>query len=101
MKEGSWNSINKDSFVGLIEYLKYGIPSMMMTFLEFCAYEVINIMAAYLGALELGASVILFNIICYMYMVISGFSFASSSLVGNSLGASQPKNARIYANISL
>ena len=34
-------------------------------------------------------------------MIISGFSFATSSLVGNCLGASQPKNARIYANISL
>ena len=29
VKEGSWHWINRDSFKGIIEYLRYGIPSMI------------------------------------------------------------------------
>ena len=34
-------------------------------------------------------------------MIISGFSYASSTLVGNSLGASRPADAKVYVNISV
>jgi len=101
VKEDSWHFINRDSFVGFTEYLRFGIPSILMTALEFWCYEIINMMAGYIGVLELGASAICFNIICIGYMFISGFSFVSSTLVGNSLGASRPADAKIYVNISI
>ena len=63
IRENSWHWINKDSFVGLVEYMKFGIPTIIMTAFEFWSYEVINMLAGYLGTLELGASAILFNII--------------------------------------
>eukprot|EP00344_Euplotes_crassus_P006670 CAMPEP_0197003344 /NCGR_PEP_ID=MMETSP1380-20130617/7642_1 /TAXON_ID=5936 /ORGANISM="Euplotes crassus, Strain CT5" /LENGTH=110 /DNA_ID=CAMNT_0042421829 /DNA_START=502 /DNA_END=834 /DNA_ORIENTATION=+ len=101
VKEGCWNWINKDSFVGLFEYLQYGLPAMMMVALEFWAFGVVNLIGGMVGELELAASVIIFNILEFVYMIPAGFGFAASTLVGNNLGDSNPKNARIYVNLSV
>lgn len=57
-------------------------------------------MAGFLGVHELGASVVIINITAFLYMVPLGISFIASSLVGNCLGASKPKTAKIHTNVS-
>ena len=101
IKEDSWHCINKDSFIGLLEYLKYGVPSMLMIALEYWAFELLSLLSGLLGEVELGASIIIFNITAFAYMLPLGFSFASNTLIGNNLGASKPKNAKTYLNISV
>lgn len=101
VKENSWHFINKDAFVGLIEYLRYGLPSMFLCVLEFWCFETLMLLSGLIGANTLGASVIIINIIAFLYMFPLGLSFSTSSLVGNSLGALRPGNAKMYANISI
>ena len=62
VKEGSWHWINKDSFTGIIEYLKYGVPSMLMIIIDNWSFEVILFMSGIVGVVELGANVIIYNI---------------------------------------
>ena len=58
-------------------------------------------MAGYIGPNEQGASLILLNISAFFYMSAVGVSFSSSTLVGNSLGAMKPANAKVYSNSSV
>ncbi len=46
---------------------------MLMTALEFWAFEIITVIAGIVGETELGASVILFNILAFVYMIPLGF----------------------------
>ena len=101
VKEGSWHWINKDSFTGIVEYLRYGIPSMVMIILESWWFEGLIIMSGFLGVDQLGASVITLNFQGIIYLVSLGGSISTSSLIGNSLGASNPENAKKYTNMGV
>jgi len=69
---------------------------MFMTILEFWCFESLLILSGYLGETQLGTSVIIINTIAMLYMFALGIGFSTSSLVGNSLGASKPINAKMY-----
>ena len=101
LKEGSWHFINRESFIGLIEYAKYGVPTMIMLWLEFWWFESLTLMSGYIGPNEQGASLILFTIEAFFYMSATGVSLSSSTLIGNSLGAMKPANVKIYLSVSI
>mmetsp|Transcript_33746 Transcript_33746/g.38862 ORF Transcript_33746/g.38862 Transcript_33746/m.38862 type:complete len:213 (+) Transcript_33746:446-1084(+) len=100
VKKDSWHCINADSFRGLVQYLQYGVPAMVMLILEFWCFEALMILAGYLGPNKQGASIILLNIAVFVFMIACGISLSTSSLVGNSLGALRPDNAKTYAKMS-
>ena len=101
VKEGCWTYINSDSFKGLYEYLTYSVPCYIMIALECWGFEMLSIYSGYIGVKELGTSIILINIIIFLFMVPLGISFIASSMVGNNLGGNRPRIARIYAESSL
>ena len=101
VREDSWHFVNKHSFIGLIEYLKYGAPSMVMIVLEAWCFQSLMLMSFSLGANELSVSVITLNIEGIVYLIAIGSSFAVSGLIGNSLGGSHPENAKKYATMSI
>mmetsp|Transcript_4694 Transcript_4694/g.3950 ORF Transcript_4694/g.3950 Transcript_4694/m.3950 type:complete len:204 (+) Transcript_4694:653-1264(+) len=101
VKPNSWNYINSDSFTNLIGYLKYGAPAYVMLAFEIWGFEALSIMSGYVGVYELGASIIVINIVGFFYMIPLGISFIASSLVGNNLGANKPRVAKVYTNVSL
>ncbi|CAI2365570.1 unnamed protein product [Moneuplotes crassus] len=100
VRENSMHWINKDSFVGLWQYMKYAIPAMMLTALEYCAFEATTIIGGTIGESELAACVILFNVVAFVYMVPLGFCYAANTLVGNNLGAMNVKNVNIYRDLA-
>lgn len=99
IRDNCWLPISKQSFWNLGEYLKYGLPSMIMLLFECWAFELLIFTVGILGEKELAVFVICFNIVMYAYMIPLGFQFAINSWVGNSLGASKPKTAKIYVNV--
>ncbi|CAI2365265.1 unnamed protein product [Moneuplotes crassus] len=99
IRENCWHSFSSESFKNLGEYLKYGIPSMIMLLFECWAFELLIFMVGIIGEKELGVFVICFNIVMYVFMIPMGCSFAANACIGNSLGASKPKTARIYSNV--
>lgn len=101
VKEKSWHWYNSDSFRGIWEFLKIGIPSILMVALECWCFEVLTIFSGYLGTNEQGATIIIINISGTLFMMPLGLSFATSNLVGSSLGAGKPQVAKRYAKIAI
>ena len=56
-------------------------------------------MSGYIGENELAAQVVIYNICVLCFMIAYGVSVAASTLVGNSLGAENEKQAKRYANM--
>ena len=69
LKENSWHFINKDSFSGLLEYMRFGGPSLLMLLLEFWWFQILSVMAGYLGPNEQGASIIASNLGSLLFMI--------------------------------
>lgn len=99
--EESWHFYNSDSFIGLWDYLKLAVPSAMMLCLEWWVFEGVSIEAGWLSTEELGAYIVLFNLITLLFQVPLGLSFALNSFVGNSMGDNKPKTAKRYFQISI
>jgi Na+-driven multidrug efflux pump len=57
----AWFLPNKESFQGIIEYLKLGIYSLFMSILYVWSMEIIIILSGYLSIDETSASVIALN----------------------------------------
>lgn len=96
VKEGCWHFINKDSFTGYFEFLRFAIPSFLNLGLEVWSFQFIHFRAGFLGTTQLGASVILMNLQTFLFMAPFGTSLVASSIIGNSLGASKPRTANMY-----
>jgi multidrug resistance protein, MATE family len=100
VKVDSWHFINADSFKGILEYLKYGIPSLFMIVFELWCFEVMVIIAGIIGINEQAAAVILINFGGLLFMASLGMYFTTSSLIGNNLGAMRTGDARVYVKVS-
>ena len=62
-----------DAFRGWGMYLKLSIPSMLMYCPEWWSFEILIIMAGYIGVNEQAVLTIHFNILCTMWMLALGF----------------------------
>ncbi|CAI2366216.1 unnamed protein product [Moneuplotes crassus] len=100
LKPQSWHCINGDSFTGLLEYLEFGVPSMIMLLLEVWGFEVLTLIAGTLGENELGASIICVTFDALIYQIALGMSIALSSLIGNNLGSGRIRNSQIFINLA-
>ena len=101
LRKDSWHCFNKDSFTGILEYLRFGLPSMFMIVLEFLCFEGLIIISGYLSLEEQTACIVLFNVLAAAFMCWTGISIAASNLVGNSLGANKPHKAKTFANATI
>ena len=90
-----------DAVRGLCEYLKYGTPSMLMLVQELWSFEVLMLLAGFLGPTYQAVHVIMLNIDTVLFQVSLGIAIAVSNKVGNSLGEGLPKVAKTYFYISL
>ena len=72
---------------GLIDYFKEGIPSIGMLSLEWWAYEIMTVFAAYISLKATAAQVILINLASLFFMPVLGLQISASVLVGQRIGA--------------
>jgi len=77
-------------FTDLFIYLKLGIPSAIMTMSEFVIFEIMTLMAAYVGAVALATISVVVNILSIGYETTGGLSTALTSLIGRLLGEEKP-----------
>lgn len=84
-----------------MEYLKYGLPSMLMILIKFYCIESLMIMSGYIGVTEQGASVIIFNFTAFLFMGPLGMGFSAGNLVGTNLGTGKAATAKRYADVCL
>ncbi|KDO29558.1 hypothetical protein SPRG_05514 [Saprolegnia parasitica CBS 223.65] len=95
---------NKAVAVGnLREFFRFGIPGLLLSTMEYAAYEILTLMAGWLPnhKVMIGINSIVQNVILMLYMVYTGISIATTIRVGNLLGANRPDDARRAATLAL
>jgi len=77
----------------VLRLVRFGMPTGLQYSLEVGAFAVFMVIVGRIGALELAASGIAFNLNMIVFMPMVGLSIAVSSLVGRYLGAERPDTA--------
>ena len=88
-----------ESFTGWGAYLKLSIPSTIMLCAEWWSFEIMIILAGIIGIIEQAVNVITFNVISQLFMIPLGMQEASCALIGNEIGANNPKLAKKYFKV--
>jgi multidrug resistance protein, MATE family len=83
----------------LANYLKIGIPGMLMLCFEWWAFELLAIFTGLLGVSELAAEVVIINLIAFIFMLPLGISYSASALTGNYLGEGKIDLAKKFAKM--
>ena len=69
------------------EFMSLGLPATLMIISEWWAYEFLTLCASTLGTAEVAAQTVMMQTVYLCYMIPYGISSATSSLVGNFIGA--------------
>jgi MATE family multidrug resistance protein len=83
------------------ELIKLSIPNLIMIMSEFLSFEILTLLASYLGTIPLAAQSILATMASLLYQIPYGVSIASSTRIANFLGAQLPKSAFITCKSTL
>ncbi|CAI5760288.1 unnamed protein product [Candida verbasci] len=97
-----WKSINfKDCFEGWGKLSSLAIPGLIMLEAEFLAFEILTLMASYLGTIPLAAQSIGTTMASLTYQVPFAIGIASSTRIANFLGAGLGEAAKITTKVAL
>lgn len=83
------------------EYLVKAVPAAILYSADWIGFEILTFMASFLGESALAANICMFNFISLIFMTQLGISIATTTLVGNSIGAENIHNAKNYVISSL
>lgn len=99
----SYFFINYDCFdLNLIwNYLQKGVPAAILFAADWIGFEILTFMSSYISPEALAANICLFNFITLIFMIPLGMSFATTTLVGNAIGARKVEDARRYTIASI
>lgn len=79
--------------------VRLALPGFAMVMAEFCAFELLTLAAARMGATNLAANTVLLSLGVLMYNVPFSLSIAGSTRVANLIGASLPQAAKVTTKI--
>ncbi len=82
------------------QVLKIGVPAAVEQVLISVAFLIFTIVIAHLGTMSLAAQRIAMNAMSLSFLPGFGFGIAATALVGQSIGARQPDEARVMGNIA-
>ncbi|KAF4669544.1 hypothetical protein FOZ61_003778 [Perkinsus olseni] len=85
-----------ESLHNLWEFVALAIPSALLMWSEWWAYEVQSVFAGWVGPMSLAAHVAASNIVSIIYMGPCGISQSASALVGNALGGGDVRTAHLF-----
>ncbi|OQR95135.1 Multidrug/Oligosaccharidyl-lipid/Polysaccharide (MOP) Flippase Superfamily [Achlya hypogyna] len=80
----------------LPDFFSFGVPGMLMMMLEWCAFEVLTLMAGVMpdAVVAIGVMSILSQILSTAYLVHCGLSIAATIRIGTLVGANEPGHAK-------
>eukprot|EP00347_Sterkiella_histriomuscorum_P020766 403336546 len=87
---------DKSSFLGLYDYMRFALPSMLMWALTSWTYSIQTIMVSTVSVELAAAQSIIHNILLLFYMITIGLIYASSSLIGKFIGSGEVEKAKMY-----
>lgn len=82
-------------------FVALGVPGCAMTCSEWWAFEILTVFASRLGAVAVSAQSIMLQLCVLSFMLPLGISVATSSIVGNVLGADKKRLAIQLSHTSL
>lgn len=88
-----------ETFRGLGEYLRIGIPSASMMCLEWWSLEVLALMAGYISVVATASFVIVVQCFCAVGMFAFGAGIAAAVCVGKAAGEGDHHKAKQYAKL--
>nr|GMD92481.1 protein DETOXIFICATION 18-like [Ipomoea batatas] len=92
----TWTGFSFESFDHIYKTLKLALPSAAMVCLEYCAFEILVLLAGIMPNSEITTSLVAMcvNTEAIAYMIAYGLSAAASTRVSNELGAGNPNQAK-------
>uniref|UniRef100_A0A1I8HDB1 Multidrug and toxin extrusion protein n=1 Tax=Macrostomum lignano TaxID=282301 RepID=A0A1I8HDB1_9PLAT len=93
MYRETWDGWKLESLYDWGDFIKLSVPGIFLIALEEWSFEVATIVAGMLGAVQLAAQSIVFQLESISYMIPFGMSVAVNIRVGQQLGANQPVGA--------
>lgn len=97
-----WDAINiRKAFLSWRALLALAIPGLIMLESEFLAFEILTLMASYLGTLELAAQSVGSTMASLTYQVPYALGIAASTRIANYLGAGLPIPAKVHTQVAL
>lgn len=90
-----------DVLKGWTDYLKIAIPAMLMGALELWAFEIINLLCGIIGVTDLAANSVSYNLALVLYLASVGIGLGTGTFVGNSIGAKNIADAKIFIKIGI
>ncbi|KAF0775851.1 hypothetical protein AaE_000449 [Aphanomyces astaci] len=99
----SWMAQWQTAWKHIPEFLKLGVPGMIMTMVEQLAFDAASITVGWLPSAVLSLAVhnVLLTINVIVYSISIGVGTACCIRLGNALGANEPNRARVISNASL
>ncbi|KAH6835542.1 MATE efflux family protein [Perilla frutescens var. hirtella] len=99
----TWPGFTWDSFTHIFTYFKLALPSAAMVCLEYCAFEILVLLAGLMPDSQVTTSLIAMcvNAETVCFMIAYGLSAAISTRVSNELGGGNPSGARHATVVAL
>ncbi|XP_062501920.1 multidrug and toxin extrusion protein 2-like isoform X1 [Corticium candelabrum] len=97
----TWNGWSWECVVDWWMFLRLGLPSVAMVCTDWWTFEIVVLVAGMVSIVDLGASVVTFQVIATVFMVPLGLALAAAVRVGTFLGANQPTKAKRTAWVSI
>ena len=88
-------------FNGMRGFLAQAVPSAILMWSEWWAYEAQALIAGWISVPALAANVVCSNMVTVTYMIPMGLAQAAATVVGSSLGAGKPESARYSAVLAV
>eukprot|EP00929_Paragymnodinium_shiwhaense_P100234 TRINITY_DN62416_c0_g1_i1.p1 TRINITY_DN62416_c0_g1~~TRINITY_DN62416_c0_g1_i1.p1 ORF type:complete len:499 (-),score=58.34 TRINITY_DN62416_c0_g1_i1:228-1724(-) len=96
-----WNCLREVTRPRIVRFLKLYIPGVVQAGSELWRMQLINLWAGELGVVEAATQAAGFRIIYVVYVFVFSMSLATSSRVGQHLGAGHPSRAKTAANLGI
>jgi MATE family multidrug resistance protein len=94
MQPPSWEALSD-----IKEFFSLGVPGLVMLCAEWWAFELLTVLASWLGAEAVAAETIIMQIASLAFMIPLGLGIAATTVVGNALGAGEVELARSLSKL--
>jgi MATE family multidrug resistance protein len=94
MQAPSWEALSD-----IREFFSLGVPGLIMLCAEWWAFELLTVLASWLGAEAVAAETIIMQIASLAFMLPLGLGTAATTVVGNALGAGEVELARSLSKL--
>jgi len=96
---GSIFFFRKESFKGWYEYLRISIPSAFLTCAEWWAFEILSIIAIWIGKLDYTVHILINSLYSLLVPLSIGFGMATTILIGKNISKGNLKLVKKYAYV--